>query len=142
MRPRRERHAPHGADPARSTPLAWYRWYPGDHLRVLRGWPLVARAAYHELLDAQWDLGVLPAQPARLREIIGATAAEWAIAWKYCATQFPRTGATRQNPALEALRATQVALVERCRRAGRTGSTVRWGARARVVPLHPEVDDA
>jgi uncharacterized protein YdaU (DUF1376 family) len=131
----------HGARPG--TPLAWYRWYPGDHLRVTRGWPLVARGAYRELLDAQWDAagGVLPASPEDLRRIVGATVAEWRIAWFLCAPHFPRQGQARQNPALENLRITQEALVEKRRRAGLAGNRTRWASRATVVPLRSGLDD-
>jgi hypothetical protein len=138
---RAQDHAIDGADRP-GTPLAWYRWYPGDHLRVLRGWPLIARAVYRELLDAQWDLGVLSAAPERLRAIVGASEAEWRIAWSWCRRHFPRAGTGRRNPALEALRATQVALVEHRRRAGQAGNDKRWGSRATVVPLRPGRDDA
>jgi len=110
------------------SPLSWYRYYPGDHLRIMRGWPLVARAVYRELLDAQWDLGVLPAAPERLRElIVGITAAEWRAVWPRIAGQFPLCGEGRQNPALETLRNVQVALVENRRRAGMAGNRARWG---------------
>jgi hypothetical protein len=124
------------------TPLAWYRWYPGDFLRVVRGWPFVARGVFRELLDAQWDLGELPTAPGRLRDLVGLSAAEWTLAWKFCAPHFPRSATGRRNPKLEDLRAMQVALVERCHRAGRAGARARWGTRATVVPLRPGVDDA
>jgi hypothetical protein len=117
-----------GEGPRSRSPLAWYRWYPGDHLRVTRGWPLLARAVYRELLDAQWDLGILPAAPRRLRDLVaGITPAEWKAAWGQIAGQFPRCGHGRQNPALETLRSVQVALVEKRRRAGIAGNRVRWG---------------
>jgi hypothetical protein len=83
---------------------------------------------YRELLDAQWDLGVLPAASERLRElVVGITAAEWQAAWTRVAGQFPRCGEGRQNPALEALRGVQVTLVENRRLAGIAGNKARWG---------------
>src|SRR5262249_42355799 len=135
-RVRPEHHRPDAEQPTTpSTPLAWYRWYPGDFLRVVRGWPTVARAVYRELLDAQWDLGQLPVSPAELRKLIGVTADEWKVAWSFGAPHFPRSGTGRRNPRLEELRALQVELVERCRRTGQQGNRVRWGKGATVVPF-------
>jgi hypothetical protein len=139
VRPHRE---PEASGTRLTTPLAWSRYYPGDHLRLVRGWPLIARAVYRELLDAQWDLEVLPAAPQRLREIVGASAEQWRIAWSFCARHFPRDSVDRRNPELERLRAIQIGLVERCRRAARLANRARWGHRPTVVPLRPGgVDD-
>lgn len=53
-------------------------WYPRDFASATRTWPLVARGAFRELLDAQWDMGgsqagLLPADPEELRELARAT---------------------------------------------------------------------
>ena len=97
MKPRRHARVRRGSETpgARRTPLAWYKWFPGDHLRLLRGWPLIARAVCRELFDAQWGLGVLPTRPQQLREIVGATVGEWRIAWSFCA----RSSARRRRAA-------------------------------------------
>jgi hypothetical protein len=131
------------ADPPSTTGLlAWYRWYIGDHLRVTRGWPLVARAVYHDLLDAQWDRGSLPAAPEQLRELVaGCTRAEWKLAWPYIEAEFPLHEHGRQNPPLAAQRTAQMTLAERCRRGGLEGSRLRWGRPATVVPLRPPGGD-
>lgn len=55
-------------------------WFPRDFASSTRGWPLVARAIYRELLDAQWDaggssVGTLPADEQLLRAIAGASPA-------------------------------------------------------------------
>src|SRR5438132_12861042 len=106
--------APHqiGPDRAHSTPagaarrdgvLAWYRCYPGDHLRQTRGWSLVARAIYRELLDAQWDTGSLPADPEQLRAMVRATEEEWRTGWPSVQALFPVRRGRRQNRELERL---------------------------------------
>jgi hypothetical protein len=143
MKPPRNTRVPQGSEApgARTTPLAWYKWFPGDYLRLTRGWPLAARAVYRELLDAEWDLQILPASPRRLRDTVGATVAEWRVAWPFCEQHFPLDGPGRRNPALERLRATQVALVEQCRRGAQRANRARWGHRPTVVPLRPGGDD-
>jgi len=90
-------------------------WYPSDFASSTRTWPLVARGAYRELLDAQWEVGaglepgVLPADPRQLRALVRATPAEWRVAWPLVEPKFPilPTGG-RQNRRLEEHR--QVAL--------------------------------
>ncbi len=80
-------------------------WYPRDFASSTRGWPLIARGVYRELLDAQWDLGSLPADPKRLQAICGATDEEWVIAWPEIESKFPLAEASRRNLKLEEHRA-------------------------------------
>jgi len=63
-------------------------WFPRDFLAATRGWPLIARAIYRELLDAQWDQGGLPTDPAELRALVGATPAEWRAGWPRVKSKF------------------------------------------------------
>jgi uncharacterized protein YdaU (DUF1376 family) len=82
--------------------LPWMPWFPGDFLAETQGWPLAARAAYRELLDAQWNMGVLPVDPHDLRKlIIGMSLRDWRLAWLHLAAKFPQTGTGRQNALLE-----------------------------------------
>jgi uncharacterized protein YdaU (DUF1376 family) len=83
-------------------------WYPADFASSTRTWPLVARGAYRELLDAQWEVGaglepgVLPADPRQLRALVRATAAEWRVAWQWVEPKFPLiSNGGRQNRRLE-----------------------------------------
>lgn len=98
----------------RATPpqLPGYRWFPRDFASSTRGWPLAARGVYRELLDAQWDLGALPANPDDLRKLAGAKASEWRVAWDYVASKFPLLDGRRRNPRMETHRASALAQYE------------------------------
>jgi len=77
-------------------------WYPRDFLASTRGWPLISRAIYRELLDSQWEQGGLPRDAADLRALVGATAAEWRVGWAKVAPKFPvDTDSLRRNRKLE-----------------------------------------
>lgn len=77
-------------------------WFPGDFLKSTRGWPLIARAVYRELLDIQWDMGQIPMSPEELQGLIGARDDQWAEAWPYVAPKFPVCRARcRRNVRLE-----------------------------------------
>jgi uncharacterized protein YdaU (DUF1376 family) len=88
---------------AEQTPgFPWMKWFPRDFFASTRGWPLIARAVYRELLDAQWDMGgLLPADEEQLREIARATPAEWRTAWKHVVPKFPEVDGGRRNARLE-----------------------------------------
>jgi uncharacterized protein YdaU (DUF1376 family) len=115
--------------PAAPTRLAWYPLYTGDWLAETRGWPLVARAVYHELLSAQWDLGILPEDPARLRALVGATPREWRVAWPFVGDKFPCVGGGRQNSRLETYRQEALALRDRRKAASQRAHAARWDGR-------------
>ena len=85
------------------TPSFFYLpWVPRDFQASTRTWPLVARAVYRELLDAQWDVGgTLPEDPEELKVIARATPAEWRIAWKWVEPKFPCVDGGRRNARLE-----------------------------------------
>jgi uncharacterized protein YdaU (DUF1376 family) len=113
----------------RGNALAWYRWFPGDHLRVTRGWPLAARGIYRELLDAQWDAGALPEDVETLRAIAGATPEEWHTGWPLVEPQFPVRRGRRRHLALEQLRVEATARLERHRAASQHAHAARWRRR-------------
>lgn len=93
-------------DPGRVMP--WFPWWITDQLHVMRGWPLIGRAVYRELLDIQWLDGSLPADPEKLRALVGATSTQWWAAWCHIEPAFPVTSdGTRRNPQLENLRQQQ-----------------------------------
>jgi hypothetical protein len=127
-------------------------WYPRDFASATRGWPLVARAVYRELLDAQWDLGSLQDDPKQLRELAHCTIGEWRLAWRYLEAKFPvflnesdhKSGKKfRRNPRLEQHRNRALELSEKRSRAAKS----RWegdasahasaDAIAPVLHLHP-----
>lgn len=111
-----------------SAGLAMMPWFTGDFMRSTRGWPLTARAVYRELLDAQWDIGNLPVDPAELAAMIGASAEEWARGWSRCEAKFPIVnGSYRQNAKLERVRITAFDYRAERSEAGKKGAAARWG---------------
>jgi uncharacterized protein YdaU (DUF1376 family) len=101
-------------------------WFPGDFMRSTRAWPLEARGCYRELLDAQWDMGFLPADTTQLREIVRATVRQWNIAWSFIEPKFPLVGAgRRQNWKLERIREDSIAWRFAKQSAGRLGGLAR-----------------
>lgn len=62
--------------------LFWFRCFVGDWMRLGAGLSLRAHGALFRLALVQWDRGLLPAEPAALRRLAGAEAAEWRHAWR------------------------------------------------------------
>jgi len=108
-------------------------WYPRDFASSTRGWPLVARGVYRELLDSQWDLGglnhggILPEDQEALRVLAGASAPEWLIAWPFVEPKFPLVPGGRQNARLEAHRQNAVKEFLGHRRGAEMTNRKRWG---------------
>lgn len=122
-----------------SPQFARMPWYPRDFASSTRGWPLIARAVYRELLDAQWDMGgsqaaILPDDPEQLREICRATKAEWDTAWKFVAAKFPQVEGGRQNSRLEEHRRTAKEEFEARRKGANATNEKRWGNRRAATP--------
>lgn len=113
-------------------------WIPRDFASSTRTWPLVARAVYRELLDAQWDIGgvnigTLPDDADELRLLARATPTEWRIAWKYIEPKFPPVEGGRRNAKLEEHRAySNKQRAARAKGAAKTNA-MRWGNRG-VAP--------
>jgi uncharacterized protein YdaU (DUF1376 family) len=106
---------PNGAED-RSPQMAKMPWYPRDFASATRGWPLVARGAYRELLDAQWDMGSLPEDPVQLRTIVAATPKEWSTCWPLLEPKMPLfPDGRRRNPRLEAHRVKAAELIKKQR---------------------------
>ena len=117
-----------GEEPESVPQMAKMPWYPRDFASSTRGWPLVARGAYRELLDVQWDMGSLPGTSADLRVVAMATPPEWRIAWKFLESKFPiGPDGRRRNARLENHRAKALQILKRQRagaaatNAGRSG---------------------
>lgn len=89
-----------------SRALPWYKHCPRDFAAETRGWPLIAKAIYRELLDAAWDMEQgLPTSPEDLRRLAGATPREWAQGWRYAEAKFPLDDdGARRSPELERAR--------------------------------------
>jgi uncharacterized protein YdaU (DUF1376 family) len=109
--------------------MARMPWYPRDFASSTRGWPLVARGAYRELLDAQWDLGSLPVDPAGIRAIAGATSKEWQIAWPFIEPKLlVNADDRRRNARLEVHRRKAVEQFKKQSAGGRAGNAIKWDA--------------
>jgi hypothetical protein len=101
-------------------------WYRGDYLRVTIGWPPLARLVYFELLGAQWDNGVLPADRERLRGLVQLNGRQFDAAWRHCCEHFPEVENGRANYQLEIARGESIAVKKSRSRAARTAARARW----------------
>ncbi len=107
-------------------------WYPRDFASSTRGWPLIARAVYRELLDAQWDIGgleegTLPDDEEQLRQIARASSAEWRVAWPFVGPKFPRVSGGRRNARLEQHRQQSLRQYRARQRGADKTNVLRWG---------------
>lgn len=121
-------------------------WYPRDFASATRTWPLDARGAYRELLDAQWDAGgsqpgLLPDDPEQLRELVRATPAQWKVAWKFIEAKFPQVDGGRRNERLEGHRNAAIVEFEKRRKGAHKTNTKRWGHRSNG-DAHDIADDS
>lgn len=113
--------------------LAMMPWFPRDFLAATRGWSVTASGVYRALLDAQWDLGLLPNDPQTLKELIGATTREWNAGWTKCEAKFPVVDGGRRNERLELHRAKALRLSEKRKAIGSKGGQA--SAQSRVEPI-------
>lgn len=101
-------------------------WYPRDFASSTRGWPLAARALYRELLDAQWDLGGLPADDKTLRKLAGISLKDWRVSWRFVVEKFSIcSDGKRRNARLETHRSKELERIEKRRKAAND----RWDAK-------------
>jgi hypothetical protein len=98
----------------------------GDFLAETLGWPWDAVAGFHALRLAQWAMGALPADPNQLRKLVGASHAQWRIAWRYLEPKFPLVGKGRRNSDVEDERRRALDLIERRRAGAEKTNRTRW----------------
>ncbi len=111
-------------------------WYPSDFHGATRGWPLVARAIYRELLDAEWDLGDLPNDEDILRRIADTTRAEWRVGWSLVSQKFALTAAGKlRNFRLQQHREIAIDLWRRRSAGAEKTNRKRYGNDSQVVPI-------
>jgi uncharacterized protein YdaU (DUF1376 family) len=120
------------SSPRRMTEtLSFMPWFPRDFLAATRGWSVTETGVYRALLDAQWETGDLPEDPAELRRLIGATVKEWRAGWARCELKFPIvTPGRRRNDRLEEHRQKSFRLTEMRRNGARSTNAKRWGGRS------------
>jgi len=112
----------------RAPQMARLPWYPRDFRSATLGWPLAARAVYRELLDAQWDLGSLPADERDLRGIVNCAPAEWKTAWRYVAPKFqPDHNGRLKNRRLEEHRQEALRIHKNRKKSAQKAARSRWG---------------
>jgi uncharacterized protein YdaU (DUF1376 family) len=112
-------------------------WFPRDFASSTRGWSLLERGLYRELLDASWDLGSLPTDETQLKRITGVTDAEWRKAWPLVRSKFRECGSELVNDRLEEHRAEALAFHLAKSRAGKAGARATWERRgdAAAMPM-------
>jgi uncharacterized protein YdaU (DUF1376 family) len=109
--------------------LPFLPWYPADFLSSTRGWSVTAKGVYRELIDAQWELGGLPKNPAELQRMIHATDAEWRNWSVKIEAKFPiDTDGLRRNPTIERHRAKSLVIRDRNRAGADKTNAKRWGS--------------
>jgi uncharacterized protein YdaU (DUF1376 family) len=97
-------------------------WFPRDFMAATRGWPLISRAIYRELLDCQWEQGGLPDDAEALRALVGATPTEWRAGWRLVKPKFQRgQDGLLRNPRLEQHRQKAIRIAVTRSQVGRRG---------------------
>lgn len=105
--------------------LAMMPWFPRDFIAATRGWRLLERALYRELLDAQWELGDLPTDQEELARIAGASESEFGTAWTRVSGKFEANASGRlRNVRLEEHREKAVRIKSARAEAGKIGGRV------------------
>jgi len=105
-------------------------WWPRDFIAATRGWTIVERSLYRELLDSQWVNGSLPNDEIELARIAGATTAEFDLAWPRVRPKFPCNNGRLLNRKLEEHRELALDYRDRRSQAGRAGGQASARARA------------
>lgn len=81
--------------------LAMMPWFPRDFHAATRGWSFMERAIYRELLDAQWDMGVLPEAIEKLAKIVAISEEEFSSCWPVVKPKFTKCAGGIRNAKLE-----------------------------------------
>jgi uncharacterized protein YdaU (DUF1376 family) len=120
---------------ASKSGLPFLPWFPARFLSSTRGWSVTAKGLYRELIDAQWEIGGLPANAAELQRLIGATNVEWKHWPTLVEPKFPiDADGLRRNQATERHRAKSLGIRERNRAGAEKTNKTRWGSALRLVP--------
>ena len=112
--------------------LPYIKWFPSDFAGATRGWSIVARGLYRELIDAQWDMGGLPNDEAALRRIVAFDPdMDWTAAWSVVRSKFELCADGKlRNAKVEQLRELAGAEAIVHSENGKLGAAVRWGNKA------------
>jgi uncharacterized protein YdaU (DUF1376 family) len=85
--------------------LAMLPFFVRDYIAATRHLSLAERGAYTDLLFLSWEMGPLPADPARLARLVGCGADEFALIWPGIREKFSETPGGLVNARLEEHRA-------------------------------------
>lgn len=76
-------------------------WFPQSFASSTRGWTIIERAVYREMLDLQWEIGRLPSNPVAIALAIGANVEEFKIGFSKCSGKFIERNGELLNERLE-----------------------------------------
>lgn len=122
--------------------LAMMPWFPRDFIAATRHLALAERGAYRELLDYQWEMGALPADPIRLARLLAITAAEFEPIWEAIRDKFESTTVGLLNKRLEEHRKKAEEQRDKKVRGAAKTNAKRYGERADIDTLCESHSDA
>jgi len=96
-------------------------FFVNDYLGATRHMTLAERGAYTDLLFLAWNIGPLPAEPARLAAMIGCTPKQFNLVWPTVRKKFVETEAGLVNERLELHRVKSIEISQKRMLAGREG---------------------
>jgi uncharacterized protein YdaU (DUF1376 family) len=115
--------------------LPYVPWYHGDFLRSTVGWTLLEQATYWKLLCAQWEIGPLPNDAARLASIVGIEQSELSNVWPLVSKKFCTTPGGLINERMEEHRTKYLEYTSQQSERGKKGMAARWGKKGNVIEL-------
>ena len=110
--------------------LSMMPWFPESFVAATRGWTLLERGLYRELLDAQWIQGSLPADEVELMRLAGATKSDWAKAWPTVKKKFAFENGEFKNKRLEEHRLKANKLNDQRRTSAQKTNAQRYGVKS------------
>jgi len=101
-------------------------WFIADFRLSTAGWPRVARHAFRDLLEIQWDRGVLPASETELAALCDLPLAMFQAHWRArIRAKFVRADGGFKNPRVTRDRERVITRADLLREAGRKGGLAR-----------------
>jgi uncharacterized protein YdaU (DUF1376 family) len=108
----------------RSLPMI--PWFHRDFLSATLGWTVAERGAYFLLLCAQWEMGPLSNDHARLAAILGVPVEEFKSLWTIIHPKFLETENGLVNHRLEEHRQEAIRRRDNNHRRAKRGAAARW----------------
>ena len=103
------------------TRLPHMPFFVNDYIGATRHMTLAERGAYTDLLFLEWNIGPLPADPARLAAMIGCTSKQFSTVWPTVQQKFSDSPDGLVNERLELHRAKSIEISEKRAAIGRVG---------------------